>query len=175
MCYNINMLELAFKEEEIWKSLFSFVPPLNPYNKPEKMDLEEWKSLGLQWLTDYYHYIDKKDGEKDGQKCFGYWLYKGIELFDYGNFEEFERDLIAYFYSTLDAHYINDKKETQKNQTMNDVFETLALQDKNLISFYCMGSSYKYISRIGKKEGMNIKDFYKAIHFLLIGIYYKKL
>ena len=165
------MLDLAFKEDENFSSLFNYVPHSGTYGKEDEMDLEEWKSMGLKLLTDYFHFGYKRE---DAQKCFGYWVFKGMQLFGNNDFEQFERDLLAYFYSTLEAHYINDKKETQKNQTMNDVFETLALADKNLVSFYCMGSSYKYISRIGKKEGMNIKDFYKAIHFLLIGIYYKK-
>ena len=40
---------------------------------------------------------------------------------------------------------------------------------------FCVGNIFKYLHRYGKKEGENIKDLYKVIHYALLLIHNEKL
>ena len=75
---------------------------------------------------------------------------------------KFNEDLILsrleqYVNSTYNKHYANSGK-----QTTELVFEN------GHGDGFCIGNIIKYAQRFGKKDGKNIQDLYKVIHYAVI-------
>lgn len=65
--------------------------------------------------------------------------------------------------STYKSHYAFDIEPV----------EFIFAKDRNVDFF--INSAFTYIARYGKKKGMNERDLFKAIHFLVIAIYYTRI
>lgn len=70
-------------------------------------------------------------------------------------------EVLAYIKTTYGEHYANS------NIQLIDYFDA-----QNVAVSYCQANAIKYIARYGKKDGMNIKDLYKAIHYIVLLIYF---
>lgn len=76
-----------------------------------------------------------------------------------------ESDIISnvqqYIDSTYGQHY------QSKSIQLIDLFES-----EGMVIEYLKTSVMRYVLRFGKKEGSNIKDLYKAIHCIILLIYF---
>lgn len=84
---------------------------------------------------------------------------------------KFERDeeiildeVKDYIAKTYGQHYASDGKI----QTI-DIWETLGIAED-----VCRGTAIKYLMRYGKKNGKNKADLLKAMHYVVLMIYYCK-
>ena len=73
---------------------------------------------------------------------------------------EFLKKIEKYIDSTYVAHYTN-----QNGMQLLEFF------DDEKIKAFCQLSASKYILRFGRKNGKDIKDLYKSIHYMLILMY----
>ena len=64
-----------------------------------------------------------------------------------------------YIRQTYSEHY----STTEEGFHAIDIFRELAI-DKN----FCHANAIKYLLRFGKKNGRNISDLYKAIHYIIL-------
>ncbi len=64
-----------------------------------------------------------------------------------------------YIRKTYGEHY----STTEEGFQAMDIFRELAI-DKN----FCQANAIKYLLRFGKKNGRNISDLYKAIHYIIL-------
>jgi len=78
------------------------------------------------------------------------------------NEEVILKEIYDYVMSTYQGHYVG-KGEIQTF----DVWDTLGIASE-----LCQGTALKYIMRLGKKEGYNKKDILKAIHYLILLVYF---
>ena len=74
--------------------------------------------------------------------------------------DKFAEGLMAHIASTHKAHYSGGI------QTVEFIMENAESLD------YLKGNVVKYIQRFGKKDGNNIVDLYKAIHYVMMMAYY---
>lgn len=74
------------------------------------------------------------------------------------------QELTNYIEGTYTAHYKTDGEL----QTV-DIWESLGIAED-----VCKGTALKYIMRFGKKDGKNLKDLYKAMHYLVLMVHYAK-
>lgn len=74
------------------------------------------------------------------------------------------RDVEAYIDSTYNQHYVGE----HGIQTF-DVWSALDIAPE-----VCRGTAIKYLMRYGKKEGYNKKDLLKAIHYIILLMYFSE-
>lgn len=72
------------------------------------------------------------------------------------------RKLQEYIDSTYSQHYVGNAGI----QTL-DVWESL-----DIASEMCQGTAIKYLMRYGKKDGFNEKDLLKAMHYIILMMYF---
>lgn len=73
-------------------------------------------------------------------------------------------EITDYVLSTYQGHYVG----TGEIQTV-DVWNTLGSAETT-----CRDTAIKYLMRFGKKEGKNKKDLLKAVHYIILLIYYSE-
>lgn len=71
------------------------------------------------------------------------------------------KDLVQYIDSTYEQHYTSESKFQA----------TDAIIESGHGVGFCVGNILKYAWRFGKKDGNNINDLYKAIHYAIIAIH----
>lgn len=81
------------------------------------------------------------------------------------NEDQLLKDIKDYIDSTYNQHYASTDKEGNNIQ-LNDIF----IADGTGMPFF-RNNAMKYLSRFGKKEGTNIKDLKKAIHYTVLMMY----
>ena len=83
------------------------------------------------------------------------------------NEKQFLDDALKYIEGTYDKHYVgeddSDMQIVEFWQMMGNSQETIAT---------CRNVATKYLARYGRKEGRNIQDLYKAIHYLSFMAFY---
>jgi hypothetical protein len=73
----------------------------------------------------------------------------------------------AYIENTYQQHYVGrDNDGTQIQDLLNSI---------GLAEHFCQGNAMKYIARYGRKNGKNKLDLLKAIHYILLLMYFSKL
>ena len=78
------------------------------------------------------------------------------------NEEAIHNKIHEYVMSTYLGHYVG-KGEIQTF----DVWDTLGISEE-----VCIGTAIKYLMRFGKKDGKNLKDLLKSIHYTILLIHY---
>jgi hypothetical protein len=73
---------------------------------------------------------------------------------------DFLKKIEKYIDSTYVAHYTN-----QNGMQLLEFFDDEKIKD------FCQISASKYILRFGRKNGKDIKDLYKSIHYMMILMY----
>ena len=76
------------------------------------------------------------------------------------NEQKILEEVLNYIHETYNQHYVGEELET---------FEFLA--DHKIGLDFARGNATKYVDIFGKKGGNNIKDFYKAIHYIIMAIW----
>lgn len=71
-------------------------------------------------------------------------------------------ELTDYINNTYGEHYVG-----KNNVQTIDVWESL-----DIVKQVCQGTAIKYLMRVGKKQGFNRKDLLKAIHFIILLLYF---
>ena len=71
-------------------------------------------------------------------------------------------DIQQYIESTYNQHYVGK----DSIQTI-DVWDSLDMADQ-----MCQGTAIKYLMRFGRKDGYNKKDLLKAIHYIVLLMYF---
>jgi len=75
-------------------------------------------------------------------------------------------DVIEYIESTYNQHYVGDDDNgTQIQDLLNSI---------GVAEHFCQGNAMKYIARYGRKKGKNKLDLYKAIHYILLLMYFSE-
>lgn len=69
--------------------------------------------------------------------------------------------LKEYLDTTYSGHY-----QTDENIQAVDVWEALGNLETS-----CRDNAIKYLMRFGKKDGKNVKDLFKAMHYLVLMVY----
>ena len=83
------------------------------------------------------------------------------------NEAEILKRVLEYIEGTYGQHYtMQDKNEKQPTQLVD------ILHGMGIIEEFCIGNAIKYVARFGRKEGKNIKDLYKAMHYIVFLIHY---
>lgn len=77
------------------------------------------------------------------------------------NEKEILEEIHQYIKNTYEGHYSN----SQGIQVF-DIWESLGSLDTT-----ARDNVIKYVARFGRKEGHNIKDLYKAIHYIIMMIH----
>ena len=76
-------------------------------------------------------------------------------------------DVIDYINGTYKQHYVGgDVNGTQIQDLLNSI---------GVAEHFCQGNAMKYVSRYGRKKGKNKLDLYKAIHYILLLMYFSEL
>lgn len=80
---------------------------------------------------------------------------------------KFEEDVILqkaleHIRSTYNQHYVNKNQD----QTLDYIMQVCDSTD------FLKGNAIKYLSRFGRKEGLNDKDLLKAIHYVVLLYYF---
>jgi hypothetical protein len=78
------------------------------------------------------------------------------------NEEKILEEIHKYVMSTYQGHYVG-KGDIQTF----DVWDTLGISEE-----VCIGTAIKYLMRFGKKDGKNLKDLLKSIHYTILLIHY---
>jgi hypothetical protein len=71
-----------------------------------------------------------------------------------------------YVLSTYGGYYVLDKKTNAQPLDQMD--------DLNIAHYFCMGNMIKYSNRLGKKNGFQISDIQKTVHYALLLHYFCK-
>ena len=79
------------------------------------------------------------------------------------NEDKILKDIKDYIDLTYNQHYGNGKYQA-----------TDMIIDSGHGEGFCIGNIMKYAMRYGKKDGKNIKDLQKIIHYAIINIYLKQ-
>ena len=75
-------------------------------------------------------------------------------------------DVIEYIENTYNQHYVGDDDNgTQIQDLLNSI---------GVAEHFCQGNAMKYIARYGRKKGKNKLDLYKAIHYILLLMYFSE-
>lgn len=77
------------------------------------------------------------------------------------NEEALLKEIAKYIDATYNQHYSNTKFQA-----------TEYIVDQQQSLDFLLGNSLKYISRFGKKGGRNRKDILKAIHYMILALFY---
>jgi Protein of unknwon function (DUF3310) len=75
--------------------------------------------------------------------------------------DEILTDIIDYIEGTYSQHY-----STEDGIQAIDVWQSLGTLEST-----SRDTAIKYLMRYGKKDGKNIKDLYKAVHYIVLMIY----
>lgn len=78
------------------------------------------------------------------------------------NEEAILKEIYDYVMSTYQGHYVG-KSEIQTV----DIWNTLGSAETT-----CRDTAIKYLMRFGKKDGKNKKDLLKAVHYIVLLMYY---
>ena len=76
------------------------------------------------------------------------------------NEDKLLKEFASYVDKTYEKHYSKDKYQS-----------TEFIIDSGHGEGFCIGNIMKYAMRYGKKDGKNIKDLQKIIHYAIINIY----
>ena len=72
-----------------------------------------------------------------------------------------------YIENTYQQHYVGvDDDGTQIQDLLNSI---------GVAEHFCQGNAMKYIARYGRKKGKNKLDLLKAIHYILLLMYFSEL
>lgn len=71
-----------------------------------------------------------------------------------------------YIEKTYSSHYVGKDGDGIQIQ---DLLDSIGVAEK-----FCQGNAMKYIARYGRKNGKNKKDLLKAIHYVLLLMYFSK-
>jgi aromatic ring hydroxylase len=74
------------------------------------------------------------------------------------------KEIETYIMSTYNQHYVGKDGV----QTI-DVWQSMGMEKE-----LCLGTALKYLMRFGKKEGYNEKDLFKAVHYIVLLIYFSR-
>jgi len=75
-------------------------------------------------------------------------------------------DVIEYIENTYNQYYVGDDDNgTQIQDLLNSI---------GVAEHFCQGNAMKYIARYGRKKGKNKLDLYKAIHYILLLMYFSE-
>ncbi|NRA10819.1 MAG: DUF3310 domain-containing protein [Crocinitomicaceae bacterium] len=75
-------------------------------------------------------------------------------------------DVIEYIKNTYNQHYVGDDDNgTQIQDLLNSI---------GVAEHFCQGNAMKYVARYGRKKGKNKLDLYKAIHYILLLMYFSE-
>lgn len=80
------------------------------------------------------------------------------------NEDKITEDIISYIRSTYGQHYVGKDGV----QTI-DVWQSMGMEKE-----VCLGTALKYLMRYGKKDGYNEKDLLKAVHYIILLIYFSR-
>lgn len=80
------------------------------------------------------------------------------------NEDQIIADVCKYIEGTYDQHYSRDNFQS-----------TEFIIDSGHGEGFCIGNILKYAQRYGKKDGKNVKDLYKIIHYAIMAIYDQQL
>ena len=75
-------------------------------------------------------------------------------------------DVSEYIKDTYGQHYVGDDNNHTQIQDL--------LHSIGVAEHFCQGNAMKYIARYGRKNGKNKLDLYKAIHYILLLMYFSE-
>ena len=79
--------------------------------------------------------------------------------------DEAVKEILDYLAATYNQHYVN---KNNNDQTV-DVWDALGSAETT-----CRDTALKYLMRYGKKAGKNRKDLLKAIHYIILLMYFQQ-
>jgi hypothetical protein len=76
------------------------------------------------------------------------------------------KDVVTYIKSTYNQHYVGgDSDGTQ----VLDLLHSIGIAET-----FCQANAIKYVTRFGRKNGKNKNDLLKAIHYVLLLMYFSE-
>ena len=156
------------------------------YDIPQNPELSVYGDDGLDYEVNYYddymsdiddqrahHFIHANSAYNDG------WTQQyhreQLEKMDYEpqknhqykyHEEEILKDIEEYVSRTYQGHYTGTKHEFRKVQTI----DLMAARD--IAAQFCQANILKYGSRYGSKDGRNITDLLKVIHYAMLLLHF---
>lgn len=99
-------------------------------------------------------------------------FYMDDHKFKY-NEDQILNDALEYIKNTYSQHYVNPDATDIEYYKQLQCIDLIA--SSGHYEGFCVGDVLKYVSRYGKKNGKNKKDIYKAIHYLILLLYFDSI